>query len=332
MGNDTGLPGDRKENIMDRVTPMPAKPEKKSGPAGFLKFVARNRALYIMLIPGLAYLIIFKYIPLAGSVIAFQDFNIFKGVWHSPWAGFKWFEQFFTYPQLRRLLLNTIIISFYQILFAFPAPILLALLLNELRSMIFKRTVQTIVYLPHFFSWTIVFGFTYMLLSVQTGLLNGLIESLGFERINFLQKAEYFRTIIVGTGIWKETGWSAIIFLAALAGISPTLYEAAKIDGANRFRQLWHITLPGIMPAVVIMLLLKIGNILDLGAEQIYMFLNELTYKTGDVLDTYTYRIGILGGQYSLTTAIGLFKSVVGFLLMVIANRLSKKITGEGLY
>jgi len=192
--------------------------------------------------------------------------------------------------------------------------------------------VQTIVYLPHFFSWTIVFGFTYMILSVQTGLLNSLIESLGFERINFLQKAEYFRTIIVGTGIWKETGWSAIIFLAALAGINPSLYEAAKIDGANRFRQLWHITLPGILPTIVIMLLLRIGNILDLGAEQIYMFLNELTYRTGDVLDTYTYRIGILGGQYSLTTAIGLFKSVVGFLLMVTANQLSKKITGEGLY
>ncbi|AGA57395.1 ABC-type polysaccharide transport system, permease component [Thermobacillus composti KWC4] len=318
---------------MDRATPMPAMPEKnKSGLAGFLKFVVRHRALYIMLIPGLAYLIIFKYIPLAGSVIAFQDFNIFRGIWNSPWVGFKWFEQFFTYPQLRRLLFNTIIISFYQLIFAFPAPILLALLLNEVRKMAFKRTVQTIVYLPHFFSWTIVFGFTYMILSVQTGLLNSLIESLGFERINFLQKAEYFRTIIVGTGIWKETGWSAIIFLAALAGINPSLYEAAKIDGANRFRQLWHITLPGILPTIVIMLLLRIGNILDLGAEQIYMFLNELTYRTGDVLDTYTYRIGILGGQYSLTTAIGLFKSVVGFLLMVTANQLSKKITGEGLY
>jgi len=318
---------------MDRASAIPAPPEKRrSGPAGLLKFVVRNRALYIMLLPGLAYLVIFKYIPLSGSVIAFQNFNIFKGIWHSEWVGFKWFEQFFTYPQLRRLLVNTLLISFYQLLFAFPAPILLALLLNELRSMVFKRTVQTIVYLPHFFSWTIVFGFTYMILSVQTGLLNNLIESLGFERINFLQKAEYFRSIIVGTGIWKETGWSAIIFLAALAGISPTLYEAAKIDGANRFQQLLHITLPGIMPTIVILLLLRIGNILDLGAEQIYMFLNELTYKTGDVLDTYTYRIGILGGQYSLTTAIGLFKSVVGFLLMVLANRLSKKITGEGLY
>jgi len=302
----------------------------KSG--GLLKFILRNKALYIMLIPGLLYFLLFKYFPLVGSVIAFQDFNIFKGFWGSDWVGFKWFEQFLSYPNLLRLLKNTLIISFYQILFTFPAPILLAILLNELRMQRFKRVVQTIVYLPHFLSWTIVFGFVYMLLSVQTGFVNQAMEAMGFQAINFLQKAEYFRTIIISSGIWKEMGWSAIIFLAAIAGISPALYEAAKIDGASRFKQFIHITLPGMLPAIMILLLLKIGHILDLGFEQIYLFLNPLTLSTGDVLDTYAYRVGILGGKYSLTTAIGLFKSVIGLLLLVVANRASKATTGEGLY
>lgn len=306
--------------------------QKKSGAKELLRFVIRHRALYIMLIPGLVYFFIFKYLPLAGSVIAFQNYDIFKGFAGSEWVGLKWFQQFFTYPNLQRLLVNTLLISLYQIIFAFPAPIILAVLLNEVRNMAFKRSVQTIVYLPHFLSWAIVFGFVYSILSVQTGMLNHIIEALGFERINFLQKAEYFRTIIVSSGIWKEMGWNAIIFLAALAGISPTLYEAAKIDGAGRFQQFRYVTFPGILPAIMILLLLKIGNILDLGVEQLILFLNELTYSTGDVLDTYTYRLGILGGQYSLTTAIGLFKSVVGFILLVIANRTSRAITGESLY
>lgn len=285
-----------------------------------------------MLLPGMIYFLVFKYFPLAGSVIAFQDFNIFKGFLGSEWVGLKWFEQFLSYPNLTRLLKNTLIISLYQIIFTFPAPILLAILLNELRMQRFKRVVQTIVYLPHFLSWTIVFGFVYMLLSVQTGFVNQAIEALGGSAVNFLQKAEYFRTIIISSGIWKEMGWSAIIFLAAIAGISPALYEAAKIDGASRFKQFVHITLPGMLPAIMILLLLKIGHILDLGFEQIYLFLNPLTLSTGEVLDTYAYRVGILGGKYSLTTAIGLFKSVIGLMLLVVANRASKATTGEGLY
>ncbi|MFC7750231.1 ABC transporter permease [Paenibacillus thermoaerophilus] len=308
---------------------------KAAPQAGFvrtLKFVVRHRALYFMLAPGMLYFLVFKYVPLLGSVIAFQDYNIFKGFLESEWVGFKWFEEFFTYPNLKRLIVNTLLISFYQILFAFPAPILLAVLLNEVRNMAFKRFVQTVVYLPHFLSWTIVFGFVYMLLSVQTGLVNQAIQAMGGEPVSFLQKAEYFRTIIIASGIWKEMGWSAIIFLAAIAGISPSLYEAARIDGANRWKQFVHVTLPGLLPAIMILLLLKIGHIMDLGFEQIYLFLNPLTLSTGDVLDTYAYRAGILGGKYSLTTAIGLFKSVIGFLLLVVANRASKATTGEGIY
>ncbi|MGG1517555.1 ABC transporter permease subunit [Paenibacillus oryzisoli] len=305
-----------------------AKPKKISA----WKYILKHRAFYLMLIPGLIYFLVFRYVPLAGSVIAFQDYNIFKGFTGSDWVGFQWFEQMFSYDKFARLLRNTLFISLYQIIFAFPLPIILACLLNEVRSMAFKRVTQTVLYLPHFLSWTIVFGLTYMMLSPAQGFVNHLIAMLGGEKISFLQKPEYFRTIIITSGIWKEMGWNAIIFIAALAGINPALYEAAKMDGANRWKQFLHISVPGLLPAIMILLMLKIGHIMDSGFEQIYQFLNPATYETGDVLDTYTYRAGILQGQYSITTAIGLFKSVIGFILLVIANRVSKLTTGEGLY
>lgn len=298
----------------------------------WVHYVSRNRALYWMILPGMLYFVIFKYVPLLGSVIAFQDYNIFKGFLKSDWVGFMWFEQFFTYPQFSRLLWNTLWISFYQLVFAFPAPIILALLLNELRGDLYKRTVQTILYLPHFLSWVIIGGLGYMLMSPQIGLINQWITSFGYEPIFFLQEPGYFRAIIVTSGVWKEMGWSAIIFLAALSGISPSLYEAAKIDGAGRWKQFVHITLPGILPTIMLLLLLRIGHMLDLGFEQIFVFLNPITFETGDVLDTYTYREGIVNGQYSLTTAIGIFKSVVGFVLLVVANKTSKATTGEGIF
>lgn len=296
------------------------------------KFMWNHRALYLMLIPGLAYLLLFKYVPLFGSVIAFKDYNIFKGFWGSEWVGMKYFEQFFNYPQFTRLLRNTLIISFYQLVFAFPAPIILAVLLNEVRNVVFKRSVQTLLYLPHFLSWVIIGGLGYMLLSPQIGLVNQWITSTGAEPIHFIQDPGYFRSIIVASGIWKEMGWNAIIFLAALAGISPSLYEAAKMDGAGRWNQFRHITLPGLIPAIMLLLLLKIGHTLDLGFEQIYIFLNPITYETGDVLDTYAYREGIVQGHYSMTTAIGLFKAVVGFVLLIIANRASKATTGQSIF
>jgi putative aldouronate transport system permease protein len=304
------------------------KPKK----AGVWKYILRHRAFYLMLVPGLLYFLVFRYVPLAGSIIAFQDYNIFKGFTGSDWVGFKWFEQLFTYDKFGRLLRNTLFISLYQIVFAFPLPIILACLLNEVRSMAFKRVTQTVLYLPHFLSWTIVFGLTYMMLSPAQGFVNHLIELLGGEKISFLQKPEYFRSIIITSGIWKEMGWNAIIFIAALAGINPSLYEAARMDGANRWKQFLHISVPGLLPAIMILLMLKIGHVMDSGFEQIYQFLNPATYETGDVLDTYTYRAGILQGQYSISTAIGLFKSFIGFILLVIANRVSKLTTGEGLY
>jgi putative aldouronate transport system permease protein len=313
------------ESVVQRSTTVSKK-------LGFRRYLILHRALYLMLIPGLLYFLVLKYLPLMGSFIAFQDYNIFKGFAGSDWVGFKWFQQLFTYDKFGRLLRNTLFISLYQIVFAFPLPIILACLLNEVRKMAFKRIVQTVLYLPHFLSWTIVFGLTYMMLSPTQGIVNQLITSFNGEAIPYLQKPEYFRSIIIASGIWKEMGWNAIIFIAALAGISPSLYEAAKIDGANRWRQFLYISVPGLLPAIMILLMLKIGHIMDSGFEQIYQFLNPATFETGDVLDTYTYRAGILQGQYSITTAIGLFKSVIGFILLIIANRVSKWTTGEGLY
>ncbi|QJD87316.1 ABC transporter permease [Cohnella herbarum] len=291
----------------------------------------RNAPFYLLLVPGVLYFLVFRYVPLLGSVIAFQDYNIYEGFWRSEWVGFKWFEQFFAFAHFRRLLWNTLAISFLQLLFAFPAPIMLAILLNELRNMAMRRFIQTVVYIPHFLSWVIVGGFGYMLLSPQVGLINHLIRAIGFDPVFFLQEPGWFRPIIVTSAIWKEMGWNAIIFLAAIAGISPTLYEASRIDGAGRWRQLLHVTVPGIMPAIMILFLLKIGQILDVGFEQIYVFLNPVTYSVGDIIDTYAYREGVLKGQYGMTTAIGLFKSIVGFALLIIANRVSRLTTGERL-
>ena len=285
-----------------------------------------------MIIPGIVYFFIFKYVPLMGSVIAFQDYNIYLGIWASKFVGLKHFHNLFTYPEFYRVLRNTLLISLYQLIFGFPAPIVLALLLNEVRKMVFKRTVQTVLYLPHFLSWVIVGGMVINFLSPSSGLLNEVIKLLGGEPIFFLQEPAFFRSIVVASGIWKEIGWGTIIYLAALAGINPELYEAAEADGAGRFRQAIHISIPCIMPTIIVLLLLRIGNILDLGFEQIYILLNPLVWETGEVFDTYIYRVGLVGGQYSYTTAIGLFKSVVGFILLVGFNQLSKRTTGNSIY
>lgn len=296
------------------------------------RFRVKHWQLYTMILPGLIYFVVFKYIPLSGSIIAFQDYNVFDGVWGSPFVGWKHFENLFTYPEFYNVLTNTVLISVYKLLFGFPAPIVLALLLNEVRKAVFKRTIQTVLYLPHFLSWVIAGGLIINFLSPSSGIVNEIIRFFGGEPIFFLQEPEYFRSIIVGTGIWKEVGWNTIIYLAALAGVNPELYEAADVDGAGKFRQAFSITLPAIMPTIIVLLLLNIGNILDLGFEQIYMFLNPLVYDTGEVFDTYIYRIGLLGGQFSYTTAIGMFKSVVGFVLLFGANYLSKKTTGNSIF
>ncbi|WP_042122432.1 ABC transporter permease [Paenibacillus senegalensis] len=296
------------------------------------RFRIRNWALYTMILPGVLYFVVFKYIPLTGSIIAFQDYNVFAGIWGSKFVGFKHFVNLFTYPEFYKVLTNTLLISLYKLIFGFPAPILLALLLNEIRKMIFKRTIQTVLYLPHFLSWVIAGGLIINFLSPSSGIVNEIVRFFGGEPIFFLQEPKFFRTIIVGSGIWKEVGWNTIIYLAALTAINLDLYEAANVDGAGKLRQAVSITLPSLMPTIMVLLLLNIGNILDLGFEQIYMFLNPLVYDTGEVFDTYIYRIGLLGGQFSYTTAIGIFKSVVGFVLLFGANYVSKKVTDNSIF
>lgn len=295
-------------------------------------YYLKHWQVYSMILPGILFFVIFKYIPLGGTIIAFQDYNIFMGVFDSPFVGWYHFENLFAYPEFYQVLRNTLLISLYQLVFGFPAPLVLALLLNEVRQLLFKRVAQTILYLPHFLSWVIVGGLVINFLSPSIGMLNDWIEFFGGERIFFMQEEKYFRSVVVVSGIWKEVGWGTIIFLAALAGVNPELYESAEVDGAGKFRQVWSITLPCLLPTIVILLLLRIGNFLDLGFEQIYMLLNPLVLDTGEVFDTYIYRAGLIGGQYSYTTAIGLFKSVVGFVLLVGANTLSRKTTGNSIY
>ncbi|WP_239633574.1 ABC transporter permease subunit [Paenibacillus sp. H1-7] len=287
--------------------------------------------LLLIALPGLAHFLIFKYIPLAGNIIAFQEYNLFAGILHSEWVGLKHFQFMFDYAEFMLVLKNSLKFGLYSILFGFPAPLLLALLLNEIRVSLFKRTTQTLLYLPHFLSWVIVGGIFTELLS-KDGLVNQLIHSLGGETVSFLTEPKYFLGMVISLGIWKEVGWSMIIYLAAITGINPNLYEAAMVDGASRFRQAWHITLPSLLPAIIVLLLLRIGHLLDANVEQVLFFLNPLVREVGEVFDTYVYRVGLMGGQYSYTTAIGIFKALVGVILVVGLNKLSRRTTGESIY
>ncbi|MDQ0059051.1 putative aldouronate transport system permease protein [Paenibacillus harenae] len=292
----------------------------------------RNRWLYMMVLPGLLYFLVFKYWPMYGIFIAFQDFQPFLGFWDSPFVGFKHFERLFGDSNFRLLFRNTLILATYNILFFFPLPIIIALMLGELRQEFTKRIVQTLVYIPHFMSWVVVVGIAYMFLTTEGGIMNELLVRFGGEKINFLVSNEWFRTIITAEVMWKETGWGTIIFLAALSGIDPQLYEAARMDGANRLRQLWHITLPAIRSTIIILLILRLGHFLDTGFEQIFLMLNAMNREVGEVFDTYVYSVGISQGQYSFSTAVGVFKSIVGLILVVAANRLAKRFGEEGIY
>ncbi|MCR8631385.1 ABC transporter permease [Paenibacillus radicis (ex Xue et al. 2023)] len=294
--------------------------------------IARNRWLYLMALPGFFYFVIFKYIPMWGVMIAFKDYRPFLGFSQSPWVGMKYFDRFFNDPSFFQLLSNTLILGLYNLIFFFPAPIIIALLLNELRSERFKRFVQSMIYVPHFVSWVVVIGIAYVFLTTEGGLLNDIIASSGGTKINFLASEEWFRPMIILEVVWKETGWGTIIFLAALAGVDPQLYEAARIDGANRWRQIWHITLPAIRSTIIILLILRLGHFLETGFEQIWLMLNPLNRSLGEVFDTYVYTSGITQGQFSYSTAVGLFKSFVGLLMVMGANWLAKKFGEEGIY
>lgn len=294
---------------------------------------ARDKHLYLMLAPFLLWFILFQYKPMYGLQIAFKEYSLYRGIHASEWAGFVHFREFIGSPYFLRNLRNTVVLNVYGLLFAFPAPILLALLLNEAKNALFKKSVQTLTYLPHFISSVIVAGIVTNFLAPQNGLVNLLIEKLGGEKLYFLTMAEWFRTIYVTTfDIWKEVGFNSIIYLAALAGINGQLYEAAVIDGANRWKQTLYVTLPGLLPTIVIMLLLKIGHLMDISYENIILLYQPATYETADVISTYVYRAGMQEGRYDLATAVGVFNAIIGLTLVVTANKISRKWTQSGLW
>ncbi|WP_417721858.1 ABC transporter permease [Salipiger sp.] len=292
----------------------------------------REWQLYLLLLPTIIWLLVFLYKPMYGLQIAFKDYSVFRGVAGSPWVGLEHFYTLFGNDQFLRALKNTIIISFYSLLFGFPMPILLALMFNEVLHQTFKKTAQTIVYLPHFISSVIIAGIVITAFSPSAGIVNTVMGWFGLEPIYFLTKAEWFRPIFVGTGIWQEAGFQSIVYLAAIAGISPTLYESAVVDGASRLQMMWKITLPSILPTIIIMLIIRIGNMLEVSFEMIILLYQPATYETADVVNTFIYRQGIQGGQYDLAAAAGLFNAVVAFVLVMTANTISKRFSRTSLW
>ena len=296
------------------------------------QYMKHHKWLYIMLLPGLLYFILFKYVPMGGLVIAFKEYSPFRGIWGSPWVGFSQFKKFFDTPDFWRLLRNTLGISLLQLIIYFPAPIILSLFLNEVRHNGYKRVVQTLVYVPHFVSWVIVASLTYQLFNVSDGVINMIIKNLTGGTIDILSKGSTFWGLIVGQDIWRETGYGTIIFLAALAGVDQEMYEAARVDGAGRWRLMWHITLPAIKGTIIMMLILRVGGLLNTGYEQIFLMRNDLNMEYADVFDTYIYTRGIVNGQYSFSSAAGMFKSVVGMILVLGSNKISKMCGEAGIY
>jgi putative aldouronate transport system permease protein len=296
------------------------------------KTIRKHRWMYLMLVLPVTYFLIFQYWPLWNAQIAFKDFKPLLGVWRSPFAGFEHFVTFFKSFYFDQLITNTITISFLKLVIGIPLAIVLAITLYETSFKRFGTLVQTIAYLPHFLSWVIMFGVLLMMLSPGDGLINAIIKSLGGKPITFLTSPAWFRGVVIASDVWKETGWGTIIYLAALMGIDPTLYEAAAVDGASRLQRIWHIALPGILPVIGVVTMLRLGHILNAGFNQIFVLYSLPVYSVGDIIDTWVYRQGILAFQFSLATAVGLFKGVIGLVLIVVSNRVAKRIGGSGLY
>lgn len=300
--------------------------------AGF-KGYGKYWELTLMFLPIVIYFFVFKYIPMGGIMMAFKDFKVRLGLFDSPWVGLENFRMLFATNTFGRAVQNTIHISFMRILFGFPVPIILALLLNEVRSKGYKKAVQTVTYLPHFLSWVVLAGLFQQLLSPNNGAVNSILNTLfGMEPIYFLGDNKYFQGTMIVTAIWKGAGWSSIIYLAAISGIDPSLYEAAKCDGAGRFKSMRYITLPCIATTIVVMLIMEVGSILSAGFDQIFNMYNAAVYETGDIIDTYVYRFGIGQMKYSMGTAVELFKNGIGFLMVIGTNWISKRISGNGIW
>ena len=289
----------------------------------------KRKELYLMLLPGIALLLLFKYLPMYGLAIAFQDFSLKKGVFGSEWVGLRHFIDFFTIEGSKRALMNTLIISFLRLLWGFPAPILLAVLLNEVGNKAYKKVVQTVSYIPHFISWVIASGMMYVLLSPSTGVAGYLFQALGLEPVYFMADPKYFRSVLVVSDIWKGVGWGTIVYLAGISNINPELYEAAVVDGATRFQRITRITVPSLMPLISIVLILRMSHIMEGGFDQIFNMYNSAVMEVADIIDTYVYRLGMQKMQYDFGAAVGLFKSAVSLILVIVVNQISRKISNN---
>ncbi|KKB11382.1 sugar ABC transporter permease [Devosia geojensis] len=292
----------------------------------------RDWQLYLLVAPMIIWFLVFLYKPMHGLQIAFKDFSIFRGIEASPWVGLAHFQELFANELFIRSFWNTITISFLGLVFAFPVPIILALMFNEVQNALARRWAQTIVYLPHFISVVIVAGIVINFLSPSTGIVNTALGWFGIAPIYFLTQPEWFRPVFIGSSIWKEAGFESIVYLAAIAGVSPTLYESARVDGASRWQMVWRITLPCILPTIIIMLIIRIGNLVEVGFEYIILLYRPSTYQTADVVSTFIYRTGLQGTQYDLATAAGLFNAVIAFVLVYTANRISRKVSSTSLW
>lgn len=299
---------------------------------GVLVSMRKSWQLWLLLLPTLIYVAVFCYQPMYGALIAFKDFNPRLGIMDSPWAGLKYFEQFFQTSIFFKTLKNTILLSLFNLLWSFPIPIVFALLLNQVRNSKFKAFIQTVTYAPNFISVVVLVGMITLFLSPGSGFLTGILEKLGAKDSLYLVRPEYFRTIYIASGIWQSMGFSSIIFLAALTGVSPELHEAAMIDGAGIVRRIRHIDIPAIMPTIVIMLIMAIGNILSIGYEKVYLLQNGMNLEVSEIISTYVFKTGIRSAQYSFATAVGLFNSVINLILLLSANFIARKTTETSLF
>ena len=313
-----------------QISSLPKKETKKPSP--FWKQVKKHWQLYIVFAVPLAFLICFSYIPMYGIIIAFKDFTATQGIFGSPWAGMKYFNQFFNSYQFVRLLSNTLILSVYGLIAGFPIPILLALSLNECKNVRFKKAVQMVTYAPYFISTVVLVSIMSLMLAPKTGLVNHIIVALGGTEINFMGEPTLFRHLYVWSGVWQSKGFSSVIYIAALAGIDPTLHEAAVIDGASKIKRIWHIDLPGIAPTIIINLILNTGSIMSIGYEKVLLMQNSLNMSKSDIIATYVYRIGLEDRQYSLSTAVNLFNSVINCILLVVVNQIARKFSETSLW
>jgi putative aldouronate transport system permease protein len=294
--------------------------------------ILRNWQLYALISPVIAYYVLFQYVPMYGIQIAFKDFIATQGIWGSPWVGFEHFDRFFNSYYFWRLIKNTLGIGLYSLAVGFPIPIILALLMNEVRAERFKKFVQTITYAPHFLSTVVVVGMMMIFLSPRYGIINHFIEMVGGQPINFMTEPSWFKSLYVLSDVWQTMGWSSIIYLAALAGIDNQLHEAARVDGATRLQRIWHINIPGIMPTIIILLILNMGSIMGIGFEKVLLMQNNLNMESSDIIATYVYRMGIQNAEYSFSAAIGLFNSVINFILLVVVNFISKRVSETSLW